>query len=201
MASPVTASGSPPVTSISCPDDGDSVIADDIRAPVAALLANDGDLYTKVAALTADDSKTTVSQFTLNTVGIGGSSVESFTDVAYVASTVVLVTLASAAVGDVIDASLTFDVQTNAVAGDYYVRLVAVEDFGGAGTVTAIPGAEWVTRTPDRIQAKLQGSLTVSTAGPLRVRLEGHGPTSGLGDFIRHYGTGALIVRRIHVGA
>lgn len=54
MTSPVTATGTPPVTSISCPDDGDDVVADDIRQPVGALLANDGDLYTKVAAVAPD---------------------------------------------------------------------------------------------------------------------------------------------------
>jgi hypothetical protein len=51
MTSPVTAAdyiGTPPVTGIACPDDGEKVLADHIRAPVAALLANDDYLETAV---------------------------------------------------------------------------------------------------------------------------------------------------------
>jgi hypothetical protein len=148
----------------------------------------------------ATDSVNTLQRVTLNSVGIGGGSTESFTTLAYTASAVVLVNFASVAVGDVIDASLVFDVETSAAAGDFLIKLVAVQDFGGANDADDIPGAEWLTRTPDRIQATIQGALTVVTAGPLRVRLEARCPSEP-GEFIRHYSTGCLIVRRTHVGA
>lgn len=57
MPSNITAAshGGPiPATSISCPVDGEKIKAADIRQPVAALLANDDDLYTKVAAVAPD---------------------------------------------------------------------------------------------------------------------------------------------------
>ncbi len=53
MPSAVTAAdhvGSVPVVSISCPDDTDDVVADDVRVPIAALLANDA-LLTANSAL------------------------------------------------------------------------------------------------------------------------------------------------------
>jgi hypothetical protein len=57
MTSPVNASdhlGAVPVTDISCPDDGDKVVADDIRVAVAALLANDDAQQTNITNLGND---------------------------------------------------------------------------------------------------------------------------------------------------
>lgn len=78
MPTPVTADdyiGSVPVTSISCPDDGEKVKADDIRAPVAALLANDdyiiNDATDGLAAKVAKAGDTMTGALTITPSGSG----------------------------------------------------------------------------------------------------------------------------------
>lgn len=201
MVTAASAGPGAPFTGVQCPDDGQKAAAADIRRVAATMLANDNYYNGIIDGIIAAASVTTTYQTALATRATGAGSLESFSTIGYTASGYAYVDIASVAVGDKIDASLVFDVETNSPPGDFLLRLVTVEDYGGAGTVTAIPGAAWVTQAgPGRNRAVLQGITTISTAGPLRVRLEVSGPTAGL-DLMYNYGTGSLIVRRTHVGA
>lgn len=154
------------------------------------------------ARLRAIKSVVTTSITVLNDTGFGSGAGETFnTFPGYSPSAYVINDLASVAVGDRIDVSLLFDVTGTVVAGDFSIKLVAVEDYGGAATETDIPGAKrsWRAQSTDRYTLALNGLYTIGLAGPLRVIMHVSLPSGGTA--LNNYRTGALIVRHTHVGA
>ena len=148
-----------------------------------------------------NESATITTIKVLNPISSGGGALEVFnTFPGDTLSAAVFVDIASAAIGDKIDASLVFDVIANTAAGDYVLTLIAIEDYGGAATPNDIPGARrfWTPVAADRYILTLQGVYTVAAAGPLRIVLEVALPSGGVA--LNNYGTGSLIVRRTHLG-
>lgn len=154
------------------------------------------------ARLRAINSVVTTSIKVLNPIASGGGSAEVFnTFPGDTLSVTIFVDIATVAVGDTIDVSLVFDTIATVVAGDYVLTLVTIEDYGGAATQTNIPGARrfWTPAAAQRYILSLHGLCTIATAGPLRVVLKVSLPSGGVQ--LASYGTGAIIVRRTHVGA
>ncbi len=139
-------------------------------------------------------------QKTLNPRTIGLGSSETFTSISMVASAAAFVDFTNASVGDTIKASIVFDYTVTNSPGSFGIELATIEDYGGAGTTTAIPGAKaWIGYiSADRRQAYLQGTMTVTTAGPLRIVLRASAATAM--DILSNYDNGCLIAERTQLG-
>lgn len=163
MTSPVTASGTPPITSISCPDDGDDVVADDIRQPVAALLANDA-FYAGVAQDIYYRHPTPAT----STSPSYSNATNAFTEIAGL--TFVDPTTEDVAVGDVVEIVFTCTAQSTTEAS--LIALTTQQDSDPAGI--EIPAAR--VRVPAGgldVPVSLAASFVVTEAGSLIVRAEG----------------------------
>ncbi len=127
----------------------------------------------------------------LSSVSFGGGSLEQFGAAAFTASALVVLDIPAANVGNTIDVSLVMDIQST--TSNHSLKLVSIEDFGGANVTANIDGARHNTTTlTDRRQLALQGMMTVAVAGTVRVQLEvlASGPNTVL-----NFGTGCLIAR------
>ncbi len=190
------------------PNAGDPVTAASVRVMGTALANRTKYLNDRATALTAADvaisaasSVVVTGQTTLTAVGTGGGSLETFSvfDGAFHSSSVVILDFAFCDVGDKVQAHLVFDVSGTAAPGaDWQLRLTSIQDYGGTAVTAALPGSLWYTQESDRMQVTLQGSLTIATAGTLRIVLQVR--TAASGAILSNLGTGCLMGTRYTLG-
>lgn len=153
-----------PFTSIECPSDGARAAANDIRRPVAALLANDKILFGSYldqydVSVDLVDPDFEIELFNSN----------SFTD-----SAVFLIDVPSAlADEDLCFAFTTTGNRANTTSGFSYVRIVVVEDVGGANTLRVPSGARTAIGGGSIwLPTAIYGRHRVITAGAARVKVQ-----------------------------
>ncbi len=158
MGSPVTPGdygGSLPVNSIQCPNDNNDVVAADLRAAVAALLAND--------TFVQNDRETWLSGFhedgapPLYVVGsIPTFSGNTWTD------TDIIVDALDMVAGDDFEIDLDGTWNRNTATNVFCIgmmRIVVVEDVGGANTLVVLPGVATISEIAANAQTMQQYNL------------------------------------------